>query len=521
MKKNVVVLFLLLTGLGMLVACSDDKNSDPEAEKAAPRVEWPANSDFAAVEIQPDMTGQAVIVVKAESGIKDFKLKIASDVLTNDALGAIGLSADMDLINDEAVVGVLGEFGMPVGAALKGAVDVNFDVSGLVPMILTLQPAHSGNHVFTLNVTDNAGRHVEKALTFHYTAPSSFTVSNIDLWKNTATVSAENLPEGAKVQYRLLNEEAWQETTAGNDGTFTINATWTEGTNAAGLKVYTVDTKTGVFAGHTYQLRAVKGEEVVGTGDFETGAGDVIPNGDMSGWSTKTVGSKDVAYPNASPENAFWDSGNNNMTSLLCTENNADNDSYANLVPKSTLGILAAGNLFTGDFAMSGTIGTASFGKRYIYTARPSALKLRCYVKVDLVDCAPKKADNVKIAKDAQDTARVMVCIVDWNVQHKVTSGMDLTGQKKIPDGVWDPVTKAGLDAQEKVIAYGSLEFGKSMTGEQMLDVIVPINYYDKDALIPESDITLVISCATSKYGDYTNGSSKNLMKVDDFQWIY
>lgn len=515
MKKNVVVLFLLLTGLGMLVACSDDKNSDPEAEKAAPRVEWPANPDFAAVEIRQDMTGQAVIVVKAESGIKDFKLKIASDVLTNDALGAIGLSADMDLINDEAVVGVLGEFGMPVGAALKGAVDVNFDVSGLVPMILTLQPAHSGNHVFTLNVTDNAGRHVEKALTFHYTAPSSFTVSNIDLWKNTATVSAENLPEGAKVQYRLLNEEAWQEATAGNDGTFTINATWTEGTNAAGLKVYTVDTKTGVFAGHTYQLRAVKGEEVVGTGDFETEAGDVIPNGDMSGWSEREMKNLtgkpvNVAYPNAAG-NSFWGCGNNGITTTLCTAEAVGDNTCAKLKAVNMF-VLAAGNLFTGSFEYANMSGTVSFGQAYNYSARPVGMKVRYKGTIGVVDV---NKHNGPLAKGEPDKARIFVSIVDWSAPHQVTSGISSA------TGMWDPETMAGLEANETVIAYGTKLITESTVGEDFVELTLPLNYYNKDAVAPTGNYTLVISCSTSVYGDYMNGCSTNELYVDDFQWVY
>lgn len=508
-------LWILIASFTMLVACSDDDDEGEKGlEKAAPTVEWPENPDFEAVEILSDMTGKVAILVKAEAGIKDFKLDIVSDVLTNEALGQIGLSVKMDLVNDANVAEILGTFKIPVGNDLKDATEVNFDVSGLIPMILALSPEHSGNHVFTVDVTDNQGKQVRKALTFHYTHPSSFTVTAIDLWKNTAVIAAEYLPEGAKVQYRLLNEEEWQETVLNEDGTFEIQAQWTQEVNEAGKTVFNVNTKTGVFAGHVYQLRAVKGEEVVGTGDFETEAGDVIPNGEMNEWSEKTVGSKKVAYPNAEGT-SFWDSGNNGTTPSLCTVGTVDENSCAQLVAKNAFNIMmASGNLFTGDFTMATmTTGKASFGRSYAYSARPSALKVRCQVKVGVVDYPKKNAP--KIAVGQQDTSRIMVCIVDWNAQHGVTSGLGT------PTGMWDPVTMDGLSEDEKVIGYGSLEIGKSTDGEQLIEVLIPINYYDKEVGIPTGDFTLVIACSTSKYGDYGNGCSSNTMKVDDFQWVY
>ena len=45
--------------------------------------------------------------------------------------------------------------------------------------------------------------------------------------------------------------------------------------------------------------------------------------------------------------------------------------------------------------------------------------------------------------------------------------------------------------------------------------------YYDTACAAPQSSYTLVISCATSKYGDYMNGCSKNVLYVDDFEWVY
>ena len=164
---------------------------------------------------------------------------------------------------------------------------------------------------------------------------------------------------------------------------------------------------------------------------------------------------------------------------------------------------------------MTGFIGTAAFGHKYTYTARPSALKLRYSMealgKVDF--------DGEKLEKDEQDIATVFVCIVDWKDRHNVLSGMDFTGQQEIPSGMWNPSTKEGLSQDEKIIAYGLYDI--TATTEDFVDLTIPLNFYDKDAVAPTGNYTLVISCSCSKYGDYLNGCSSNVMYVDDFQWVY
>ena len=48
----------------------------------------------------------------------------------------------------------------------------------------------------------------------------------------------------------------------------------------------------------------------------------------------------------------------------------------------------------------------------------------------------------------------------------------------------------------------------------------IPLNYYDKDAAAPDGNYTIIISCATSRYGDYLNGTENDLY-VKDIEWIY
>ena len=105
------------------------------------------------------------------------------------------------------------------------------------------------------------------------------------------------------------------------------------------------------------------------------------------------------------------------------------------------------------------------------------------------------------------------VCIVDWTDRHQTTAG------KGAPTGVWNPVTKAGLSETEKVIAYGV--YYPSQTVGEMVEHTIPLHYYDKDGGAPDGNYTIVISCATSRYGDYLNGCATNSLYIKDFEWVY
>lgn len=107
------------------------------------------------------------------------------------------------------------------------------------------------------------------------------------------------------------------------------------------------------------------------------------------------------------------------------------------------------------------------------------------------------------------------VAIVDWNAPHEVVSGMTTT------KGAWDP--EKGIDnvSEGKILGYGSLWITQSTDGEDMQDAELDIVWYDHETRPAEGKYSLVISCACNAYGDYFTGCSKNVMYVDDFEWVY
>lgn len=458
--------------------------------------------------------------IAAPGTIAGFTVTIDSPVLTDEVLALAGLAKELDLVNPGNMKDALKEFGFPVGDEVKDQTTVLFDVSQLVPMIAQLSNQTS-DHKFILKVTDAKQQTTTKTLTCHLTAKTTIAYNNdADLWANTATVSAEAIPEGGSVQYRVKGAADWTDAELVEGSTYKLAPVWNSAKNDAEFDIHSIQTGTGVFAATTYEVRVAKGGETVDTAEFTTAAGDKIPNGDMSGWSTSSASKAD--YPNAEGVEAFWDCGNNTITKDLCTkteERAGTAAPAAKLKSKNAVIALAAGNLFTGSFSYASFTGTVDFGRKYAWTARPSALKLKYTATVGNIDLVRTKGDVVEgVAKGDPDNARIFVAIVDWTKPHQVVSGLQNT------TGAWDPVKGPDVVTEGKIIGYGSLMIPASESDAAdaaLKDTELQIYWYDKTAKPAEGNFSLVISCACNAYGDFFTGCSKNTMYVDDFEWVY
>ncbi len=346
---------------------------------------------------------------------------------------------------------------------------------------------------------------------------STVEVSNVDLWANTATLSFGDVTPDA-VSYRVKGTETWFDAES-VDGVFTIAPVWNESKNDAGLTVYTVEEGTGIFAGKTYEFQ-VNGETLADA-DYTSAAGDVIPNGDMSGWSEYENG----IYPNAEG-NAFWTSGNNSMTPELCVNDN-DAAKLSSIYKNAfIMNVFAAGNLFSGSFEYS-IPAKANFGAEYVWSARPKALKLKYKSNIGNIDSFNKVPEGSNVAMGDVDKARIFAAVVDWNAMHTVLSAPSLFGD--YPQGSWDPETAKSVQndlgteeepnlTEESILGYASAYI--SETVDDFNELIIPFYWYDNSKK-PSAKYTLVISCTASCLGDYFTGCSTNKLWVDDFEWVY
>lgn len=338
-------------------------------------------------------------------------------------------------------------------------------------------------------------------------------VKDVDLWKNTAIFDAALAGSGAEVFYKKADASEWVKANHIDGTLFELAPVWNKSTNPASLDVYSLEENTGVFAGNTYQIEVRSNGEIMMSYEFTTSKGDDIPNGDMSDWSMK---SGEIPYPNAEGE-SFWDSGNNSLSvmfggSHLCIED-PETPGVAYMSAKMVLGaVFAPGNMYVGDFTMDGAMGTASFGKVYDWTARPKGLSVSYKANVGAIDKIGTSDPVGSSLSGKQDTTRIYAVVIDWSKQHGVTSGMG------DPTGMWDPATATSLE-EGAIIGYAMLDITASQADFTTVDI--PFVWYDTEAKPAEGNYSVIISCATSKRGDYLTGCSTNELWVDNFEWVY
>ena len=489
---------------------------------AAPTVKWIGHEDLTTPVELAESGNSANIRVSAPGGIKSMQVDITSAPLAT-LLPAFGLAESMDLTSPatEEMATALAGLGFPTPAQLLNQQHVYFQIGGLIDMLAMVcaEVTETTNSDFKFTVTDNAGQETDITLRYVKTVAPAITYNNdADLWANTASFTL-NIPADAtsvSVQYRIKGQTTWNDAdiTANADGSRTakISPTWTEGTNDAGLTIYTVDPKTGIFARKSYEYQLLADGATVASGEFtpKNNLGDIIPNAGMESWSTKSMkkmfsGSANAPYPNA----YMTSSG----TDKLCTQATYPGmvgDYCAQLAAKYAGIAFAAGNLYTGDFVMDGTVGYAQFGQPYTYSARPAALKLKYAAEIGEIN----RVKNDPPVSTGIDKGRIFVCIVEWSDRHAVQSGTSVDKTT-----FWDPETVSSLN-ESKIIGYGSAYITESHTGS-MKDLELPIVYYEKTDKAPTSKYTLVISTATSYLGDYLTGCDTNKLWVDDFKWVY
>ena len=329
---------------------------------------------------------------------------------------------------------------------------------------------------------------------------------------------------GTTVQFGLRSSGGeWQPMAGTSQGNDFITATyapqWEEKTTADWSTPATVlpysrlKKGTGISAGNTYDYKATVGSKEL-SGRFTADEGAPMTDGSLESWRSAQQ------FPGSGTNYTFWGSGYNPFAKELCTRDEAMPGRVGTYCAKlsatyNTLAkVPAPGNLFTGDFAiqvLGGMGGNVSFGKKFAYNARPRAVRFKYHATIGEVNY---NLHGGKIPVGEMDKARIFVCIVDWTAQQKVFAGT------KAPTGTWDPETQTEA-ANGPIIGYASKFIEETTQGDEMVEVILPINYYQDTAAAPDGKYNIVVSCSTSAYGDYMDACTTNVMYVDDFEWVY
>ncbi|MBR4149448.1 MAG: PCMD domain-containing protein, partial [Rikenellaceae bacterium] len=261
----------------------------------------------------------------------------------------------------------------------------------------------------------------------------------------------------------------------------------------------------------------VNGEAIGSAKTFKTDYIQTIPNAGMEDWNND----EGWPMPYASGGTAWWGNGNKaaDMAGLVISE--SDNSTYsegtksAKLSGKQikilTIDKVAPGNLFSGYFV--GTVGTSggkvNFGRRF--TARPSAMKVDYkYTCGEITHNEGGPADdNTPHAKGDPDRCHIYVALGDWD--YKTYGG---TAECPVQVNTTDLSTLFDPNS-DAVIAYGELVKGETVS--DWTEEVIRLKYKDTT----RRPTHIIISCASSKLGDYLTGSYNSTLWVDDFELIY
>lgn len=223
---------------------------------------------------------------------------------------------------------------------------------------------------------------------------------------------------------------------------------------------------------------------------FTTAAAGTIHNLDFDSWT------KDDKYPNASGYD-IWDSANSSGAAITTKPtSDAVSGKAARLESVKYMGMMAAGNIFTGQFAGLAGLG-AKLDWGVPFNARPIAM--RGYYKY-----APKTIDMAKAPytdyKGQIDQSQILVFLTDWTGTFRIN-----TSSKDFVD----------LDNDPGIIALGQQNTSKTDSG--YVKFTLPLVYRDATR-IPNY---IVIAAASSRYGDYFTGGVGSVLYVDEFELIY
>ena len=383
-----------------------------------------------------------------------------------------------------------------------------------------------GDLVFTLSV-DRTTQIVDDTIIFEPVSTGLSASSIYEVWATRATVHADvdaAESEGKTVQFAYSTDggSTWSYADGVNDS---------EGTWKAELKGLTPATT------YTYALM-IGGEQVGEPMTFKTEAAPNLPNASFE-YVSKVSGQDYYKFydPNcgvAEGSYMFWGSGNGegtegvngsaNMGIVITTIDTSDKiDGNQSVVAQtsSMVGMLAAGNLFTGQFA--GLVGTSggkvNFGRPW--TSRPSAMRIWCKYETGKFNIINN--NNLGISESDFDRAQVKIAIGTWD--YKKYGGtkdspvhINTTDASTFVDYYTDPSTIANGD----VIIYNdgyTINNGEKVaaTTTGWIEYVIPLEYRNLNAYPTH----IVVSCAASQYGDYFTGYDKTKLWVDAVELIY
>ena len=383
-----------------------------------------------------------------------------------------------------------------------------------------------GELMFSLSV-DRTTEIVDDTIIFEPVSTGLAPSSVYEIWATRATIHADvdaSEGEGKTIKFAYSTDEGstWTYVDAVNDS---------EGTYKAELTGLAPQTK------YTYAL-CIDDVQIGEPMTFTTEAAPNFPNASFE-YVSKVTGNNYYKFydPNCGVEEGmkmFWGSGNGegpdgvngsaNMNIVITdvdTSTKIDGNQSVVAQTSSMVGMLAAGNLFAGQFV--GLVGTSggivNFGRPW--SSRPTAMRIWCKYETGLINILNN--NNLGVTKSDYDRAQIKVAIGTWDYKKYGGSKespvqINTTDESTFVDYYTDPSTIANGD----VIIYKegySINKGELITADTTgwIEYVIPLEYHNLNAYPTH----IVVSCAASQFGDYFTGYDKTKLWIDAVELIY
>ena len=385
-----------------------------------------------------------------------------------------------------------------------------------------------GDLDFTLSV-DYSTIDIYDEIIFEPVSTGLATTSQYETWAKRTTFYADVDPvdyAGASVVFQYSSDN-W--------------TTWTEIEGVSEVEgVWKADVR-GLTPNTAYRYRLMlNGEQVGEEMTFTTEKAPNLPNASFE-YASLVSGTDYYKFydPNCGVEEGakmFWGSGNGegsegvngsaNMGIVITyVDTNEKKDGKQSVLAQTSemAGFLAAGNLFTGQF--NGLVGTeggkVNFGRPW--TSRPTALKIWCKYKTDKIDVIKYMPEGITLTTNDYDRAQIKVAIGTWDYKkYGGTKECPILVNTTKAETFVDFYTDANTIANGDVIIYkDGYSVNKGATTatntEQWLEYIIPLEYRNLNAYPTH----IVVSCASSQYGDYFTGNNGSQLWIDAVELIY
>jgi len=440
-----------------------------------------SNAEFAVESGKPVATpvGNTISkVLEFSTPVGVESLRVTHD---NDVLEQSGLPKSVELVGASAAdlssAGIVVSQTLGTKAVATGAPGVKMDITTFVSKL----PVGAYDIYFTI---------IDKKGHFDVFELKLEVISDVDAeavaaytgWACFAKLEGRyfttEVPEGMTFQYRKSSDTEWIEI----DPSEMV-------VNTASLRYSTIVFGLEPATGYVFRSVSAEDKETKEI-TFTTSASGTIHNLNFDSWSDSDE------YPNASGYD-IWDSANSSGAAITTKPvTDAVKGKAARLESVKAMGMMAAGNIFTGQFAgLAGLGAKLNWGTSFY--SRPIAM--RGYYKY-----SPKTIDMAKAPytdmKGQTDQLQILVFLTDWTKQFQIN-----TSSKEFVD----------LDNDPGIIALGQLN--SSNTDAGYVKFTLPLVYRNATRI----PTYLVIAAASSRYGDYFTGGVGSVLHIDEFELIY